>query len=176
MLKLIASVFARFFSRTTPTLSGTTKVAAGTGAVTALAVSLLVVFEGFAPVGHHDPIDPPGVNTICYGHIEGVRIGERKTKEQCLELLKKDLPRYEAMVKRAIHVPMPPHRHAAILSFTYNVGGGALAKSSVAKHLNAGRVQKACDALLLYHFANGKPIRGLKIRRAKERELCLRND
>ncbi len=134
------------------------------------------MFEGYAPVGHHDPIDPPGVNTICYGHIEGVKIGERKTKEQCMELLKQDLPKYDKQVKAAIHVPLPPQRYAAILSFTYNVGGGALKKSSVARHLNAGDVQKGCDALLLYVYANGKPIRGLKIRREKERAMCLRND
>ena len=150
--------------------------AAGATGAGALIVSMLVAFEGFAPVGHHDKIDPPGVNTVCYGHIEGVKIGDRYTKEQCIELLKKDIPRYEAMVKSVIKVPMPPHRYAAIVSFTYNVGVGNLRKSSVARHLNAGRVKQACDALLLYNRANGKVIRGLQIRRAKERADCLRND
>lgn len=141
-----------------------------------LAVSAIVVFEGFAPVGHHDPIDPPHVNTVCYGHIEGVKIGERHTKKECEVMLEGDLPRYDAMVTRAIHVPMPPHRHAAILSFTYNVGGGALLRSSVARQLNAGNVQKACDALLLYNRANGRVIMGLKRRREQERQWCLRSD
>ncbi|WP_316172964.1 lysozyme [Bradyrhizobium sp. SZCCHNRI2049] len=147
-----------------------------TGLVLALAVSTITVFEGFAPVGWHDKIDPKGVNTVCYGHIEGVKVGDRYTKEQCMALLKKDLPRYEAMVKAAIHVPMPPHRHAAILSFTYNVGGAALKKSSVARYLNAGDVKRGCDALLLYNRANGKVIRGLQTRRTKERQMCLRTD
>lgn len=157
-------------------MSTTGKAGAAAGATVALAIAMITAFEGFAPVGHHDKIDPPGVNTVCYGHIEGVKIGDRYTKEQCMELLKKDLPRYEKMVKAAIHVPLPPHRYAAILSFTYNVGGGALKKSSVARHLNAGNVKAGCDALLLYVYANGKPIKGLRIRREKERADCLRND
>jgi lysozyme len=147
-----------------------------TGSALALAVSAIVMFEGFAPVGHHDPIDPPGVNTVCFGHIEGVKIGQRHSKAECEVMLEGDLPRYEKMVEKAIHVPMPPHRHAAILSFTYNVGGGALLKSSVSRQLNAGHVQKACDALLLYNRANGKVIKGLQNRRKQEREWCLRSD
>jgi len=138
-----------------------------------LAVSMITVWEGYQKVGWHDPIDPKGVNTVCYGHIEDVQIGETYTKTQCEEMLASDLPRYEAMVNKCIHVKMPPHRHAAIISFTYNVGGGALCKSSVARKLNAGDVQGGCDALLLYNRANGKVIRGLENRRQAERKYCL---
>lgn len=147
-----------------------------TGAWVALATAFISNFEGFAPVGHHDPIDPKGVNTVCYGHIEDVKIGDKYTKLECQDMLAKDLPRYDAMVQKCVHVSMPPHRHAAILSFTYNVGGGALCKSSVARKLNAGDVNGACEALMLYTKANGKYIRGLQNRRAAERAYCLRND
>lgn len=142
----------------------------------ALTVSMLVGFEGMAPKGYHDHIDPPGVNTVCYGHIEDVRIGDKYSLVGCQEMLAEDLPRYDAMVAKCVHVPMPPHRHAAILSFTYNVGGGALCKSSVARELNAGHVKAACDALLLYTRANGKVLQGLKNRRVAERAACLRED
>jgi lysozyme len=146
------------------------------GGWVAIAVTVICGFEGFQAVGWHDKIDPPGVNTVCYGHIENVEIGERHTKIECQEMLATDLPRYEAMVEKCIHVPMPDYRHAAIISFTYNVGGGALCKSSVARKLNAGDVQGGCDALLLYDKANGKVIKGLQTRRQSERKLCLRND
>jgi lysozyme len=142
----------------------------------ALAISAITAFEGFRSVGVHDPIDPPGVNTICYGYIDKVKVGDRKTKEECKALLATDIPRYDAMVKKAIHVDMPPHRHAAMISFTYNVGGGALAKSSVARHMNAGRTAQACDALMLYVYANGKRLKGLENRRKAERAMCLRTD
>ncbi len=147
-----------------------------TGRWVGVAVGVIVAWEGFQAVGWHDPIDPPGINTVCYGHIEDVQIGERHTKIECEEMLADDLPRYEAMVQKCIHVPMPDYRHAAIISFTYNVGGGALCKSSVARKLNAGDVQGGCDALLLYNRANGKVIRGLQNRREAERKLCLRSD
>ncbi len=143
----------------------------------ALAVASIATYEGYQPVGHHDPIDPPHVNTVCYGHIEGVQIGVHYTEGQCKVMLSDDLQRkYAPMVAKAVHVDMPPRRYAAILSFTYNIGGGALAKSTVARELNAGHVQAACDALLMWNKANGKVLRGLENRRKSEREWCLRND
>jgi lysozyme len=144
----------------------------GRGGWVAVAVALIVTWEGFAPTGYHDRIDPPGVNTIGYGHIEDVQIGDKITKVQAGVLLSKDLPRYEKQVERCIKVPMPGYRHAAIISFTYNVGGGALCKSSVARYINAGEWQKGCDALLLYDKANGRWIQGLENRRKAERKLC----
>lgn len=136
-------------------------------------VGFLTVWEGFAPVGHHDSIDPPGVNTVCFGHIENVKIGERHTKVECQEMLADDIPRYTAMVNKCIQVQMPDYRRAAITSFTYNVGGGALCKSSVARKLNAGDVQGGCEALMLYVKSNGQFRQGLQNRRAAERKLCL---
>ena len=145
-------------------------------AVVVLAVAMITAWEGLQKVAWHDPIDPRGVNTVCYGHIEDVEIGDTYTKTQCEEMLATDLPRYMAMVEKCIHVAMPPHRHAAMISFVYNVGGGALCKSSVARKINAGDVQGGCDALLLYNRANGKEIRGLTNRRVAERKYCLMSD
>lgn len=142
----------------------------------AIAVSLLVGFEGIAHRAWHDPIDPKGVNTVCYGHIENVKLGDEYTTLECQRMLAADLPRYDAMVKRCIHVPMPPHRHAAILSFTYNLGQGALCKSSVAREINAGHVKAGCDAMLGYTRSLGVVRKGLVNRRKIERAYCLRED
>ena len=70
---------------------------------------------------------------------------------------------------------MSDNTRIAMLSFTYNVGGGALCKSSVARKINAGDLRGGCDALLLYNRANGVPLRGLTNRRVAERELCLKS-
>jgi lysozyme len=148
----------------------------GRGGWVAVAVVVIMTWEGFAAVGHHDPIDPKGVNTIGYGHIENVSIGDRVTKVEAGKLLTADLPRYEKQVEHCIHVPMPGYRHAAIISFTYNVGGGALCKSSVARYINAGEPNKGCDALMLYVKSNGKFRQGLQNRRTAERKLCLDNN
>ena len=135
----------------------------GRGGWVAVTVTVLVLFEGMTnvhggkSVGEHQSFDPKGVNTVCYGHIEDVHIGDTYTKIQCEKMLANDLPRYEAMVERCIHVPMPGYRHAAILSFTYN---------------NAGSPEKGCDALLLYDKAAGRVLPGLVKRRQAERKMC----
>jgi lysozyme len=72
-----------------------------------------------------------------------------------------------------IKVPMSDGTHAAMISFTFNVGGGALCKSSVARKINAGDLKGGCDSLMLYVYANGKWIKGLENRRRDERRLCL---
>jgi lysozyme len=161
----------------------------GRGGWVAATVTCLVIFEGLTnvhggnSVGTHQSFDPRGVNTVCYGHIEDVQIGDKYTKIQCEKMLANDLPRYEKMVERCIHVPMPGYRHAAILSFTYNIGGGVPAKngrrakgglcgSSVARYINAGEPDKGCDALLLYDRAAGRVLPGLVSRRKAERKMC----
>jgi lysozyme len=152
------------------------KVAQRSASWVAIAVTFISLWEGVTLVGVHFRVDPPSVNTVCYGHIEDVQIGDRYTKTECQEMLAKDIPRYDAMVSKCVQVPLPPHRHAAIVSFTYNVGGGALCKSSVVRYLNVGNVQAGCDALLQYDRANGVVLQGLKNRRVAERKLCLMDD
>ena len=165
----------------------------GRGGWVAVTVACLVTFEGLTnvhggmSVGTHQSFDPKGVNTVCYGHIEDVKIGDKYTKIQCQKMLANDLPRYEAQLERCITVPMPGYRHAGILSFTYNVGGGVPAKnghpahgglcgSSVAKYINAGQWEKGCDALLLYDKAAGRVLPGLVARRKAERKMCYNLD
>lgn len=142
-------------------------------AVLLVATPFIAGFEGLRTTAWHDPIDPKGVNTVCYGHIEGVQVGDTYTRVQCQKMLEKDLPRYMAMVDRCIHVYMPPQRYAAVLSFTYNLGPGALCKSSVARYINAGDYKRGCDAMLLYNKSTGVVRKGLVRRREAERTLCL---
>lgn len=143
-----------------------------------LALTLVAGWEGLYTKAYKDPI---GVVTICYGvtnHDRSVKMGDQVSKDQCQKWLAEDLPRYDAMAKKCIPNidSFPPHRHAAIVSFVYNVGQGNLCKSSVARHLTAGRVQQGCDALLQWNKAGGKVLKGLDNRRRNEREWCLRSD
>lgn len=142
----------------------------------AVAVVIVASFEGLYTKAYKDPV---GVTTICYGitnHDRPVKMGDRYSKEECVQFLKEDLIKYKKMVDRCIKADMPPHRTAAMVSFVYNVGQGNLCKSSVARKLNAGDVRGGCNALLLYNKAGGRVFRGLERRRAAERALCLRND
>lgn len=166
--------------RPRPTLPPTAATpGAGTKAAwVALAMTLVAGWEGLYTHAYRDPI---GVVTVCYGITNAdmkVKMGDRYSKEECKEFLEKALPRYDAQVRKCIPKidEFPPHRHAALVSFTYNVGQGNLCKSSVARHLNAGRVKQGCDALLLYNKAKGRVLKGLVNRRAQEHEWCLRSD
>ena len=63
---------------------------------------------------------------------------------------------------------------AALCSWTYNLGSGALQRSSLRRlYINEGRYEEAADELLRWVFCNGKRLRGLVLRRADERALFL---
>jgi lysozyme len=151
-----------------------------TACATALAVAILTHWEGMDLRAHHQAIDPPGVITACIGRTNyddpGLKSGETFTREQCEELLRQDLPKYFAMLQSCIHVDLPPHRLASMLSFVYNVGQGTFCRSSVVGALNTGHVQAACNNLMRYTRANRRVLQGLKNRRRAERSWCLRED
>lgn len=145
-------------------------------------VVALTITSGFEGLYLHPYYDTVHVRTVCYGETaaDHVDLNRTYTKAECQDLLANSLPKYDAEIKRcltpAAYAAMPAHRHAAMVSFTYNVGGGAFCKSSVARDLNAGRVSAACDALLLYDRGGGRVIQGLKNRRVAERKLCIQDN
>ncbi len=146
------------------------------GAWLGIALTMVAGFEGLYTHAYKDVV---GVVTVCYGvtnYDRPVKMGDVYTVSECKEMLSEDLPRYKAMVDKCIHVPMPPHRTAAMVSFVYNVGEGNLCKSSVARYINAGQPLRGCEALMLWNKAGGRTIRGLTNRRAAERVDCKRSD
>ena len=59
------------------------------------------------------------------------------------------------------------------MCFAYNVGTGALQKSTLIKLLNAGDTQGAADQFLRWNKAGGQVVAGLTRRREAERKLFL---
>lgn len=146
------------------------------GAALAASISLVSAWEGYYGHVYKDSV---GVSTICYGATaaDGVDLTRIYTKAECQRMLGRDLPKYDAQIQHCIsdkvYTALPPNRHAALVSITYNIGGGAFCKSSIVKDLNAGRVQQACDDFLKYNRAGGRVLQGLVNRRRAERKLCL---
>ncbi|MDY0654760.1 lysozyme [Pasteurella multocida] len=68
---------------------------------------------------------------------------------------------------------LPQSTFEAIVSITFNVGCSKLKYSTLFKHAKNGDIQAMCDQFPRWKYANGKVLRGLEIRRQKERELCL---
>ena len=141
----------------------------------AIAIPLIAGFEGFSGKVYRDSV---GVKTICYGQtaVDGADFSKVYTKAECEQMLGTDLAKYDKMVHSCVHVALPPHREAALVSFTYNLGEGALCHGAVARDLNAGNVVGGCNAILAYDHAGGRVLAGLTKRRQVEKTLCLRND
>lgn len=116
---------------------------------------------------------PDDTLTIGFGSTKGVKAGDTITPERALVRLLEDAGTFEQAVKRCAPVPMHPHEFSAFVSLTYNIGPGAFCRSTVAKRLNAGDYTGACDAILMWDKQAGKTLRGLTIRRKKERDQCL---
>lgn len=146
----------------------------GTGASIAIAVSgaFLVAPNEGAVNGTY--LDPVGIITSCLGHTEaGLELGVRFTDEQCMDQFAKDLSRANRGVHKVIHVPMTVYEEAALTSFTYNVGITNLSKSTLAKDFNSGDIEAGCNELVKWVYSGKKKLKGLEIRREKERQMCL---
>lgn len=129
-------------------------------------VSLIAYFEGYSPVVYEDAAGYP---TIGYGHL--ILRGEKFTYLDPLsarKLLKTDIGRHERPVNRMVKVPLQQNQFDAIVSFTFNLGEGALQSSTLLKRVNAERHEDVPNQLNRWIFAGGKKLQGLVLRREAE--------
>lgn len=133
-------------------------------------IDLIKQFEG---VRLHAYDDGVGVVTIGYGHTKGVRWGDRITQDEAENLLQQDLVAFERCVADAVDVPLTQSQFDALVSFAFNVGCGALRRSTLRSVLNAGDYEGAADQLLRWNRGGGRVLRGLVRRREAERALFL---
>lgn len=141
-------------------------IAAGLG----VAASLVIAWEGM----RNDPYaDLVGKMTVCVGET---RVPMRHyTDAECRELLDKGLQEFtQGVLKRSPELAGHPYQLGATVSLAYNIGLANYSRSTVAKRFAAGDWKGACDAFLAWHYAGGKPVKGLLNRRKAERAVCLR--
>jgi len=120
---------------------------------------------------------PAGIPTIGYGATgPDIRMGMTWTQEQADERLAADLARFAAGVERLVQVDLTDNQFAAIVSFAFNVGLGALRDSTLLRKLNAGDYQGAADQLPRWNRGGGRVLPGLVRRRAAERALFLSDE
>ncbi|XQQ05069.1 MAG: lysozyme [Leptolyngbya sp. IPPAS B-1204] len=141
--------------------------------INAKGLRLLKSFEGLRLQAYQDSV---GVWTIGYGTTSGVRPGMVITEAQAEALLRRDLDRFERAVSDLVKVPLSDDQFSALVSFTYNVGEGALASSTLLRLLNQRNYQGAADQLLRWDKAGGSTLPGLTRRRKAERALFLGQD
>lgn len=125
-------------------------------------------FEG-CRLKAYKPVAAEKYWTIGVGHYgPDVTEGMTITESQAMELLRKDIARFENHVT-ATGLTLTQNQFDALVSFTYNCGPGNLAK------LIRGRdYQQIADAMLFYtRGADKKVLKGLVRRREWERNLFL---
>ena len=136
----------------------------------ALATPLIAKHEGCVL---HPYLCPAGVWTIGYGHTPGVTAtGAPITQAQADALLAADVALFAGQVRK-IAVPLQPHQEAALISFAFNLGLGALGKSTLLRLVNAGDIAGAADEFPKWVHAGGAVLPGLVARRDDERALFL---
>jgi GH24 family phage-related lysozyme (muramidase) len=134
-------------------------------------LNLIKQFEGLRLEAYRCPA---GVPTIGYGTTANVKMGDRINAQKAEELLKRDLQRFERAVSNAVKVPISDNQFSALVCFTYNVGYGALQKSTLLKYLNQGKYQAAAQEFMKWNRGGGRVLPGLTRRRQAEQALFLK--
>jgi lysozyme len=134
-------------------------------------LALIKRFEGFCATVYRCPA---GIPTIGYGHV--IKRGETfkpLSEFEATELLRADAGIAERAVQRLITVPLTQNQFDAVVSFTFNLGEGALERSSLRQLINVGQFAKVPSELNRWVFAKGKKLPGLVLRRLAEGALFV---
>lgn len=114
-------------------------------------------------------LDTGGVWTIGVGHTgpEVVK-GLSCTMEQAMKWLAEDSTEAQEAVNKLVKVPLTQNQFDALVSFVFNVGVNAFAKSTMLRKLNLGDYAGASKEFPRWNKDNGKEILGLTKRRLLE--------
>ena len=119
--------------------------------------------------------DSGGIWTIGYGttFIDGkpVQPGMKITEQEALALKAKDIEKFENVVNKSVKVALSQNEFDALVSLAYNIGGGAFARSTLVRKLNAGDRAGATEEFKKWNKVEGKEVRGLTNRRNMESEM-----
>jgi GH24 family phage-related lysozyme (muramidase) len=134
--------------------------------------TLLKTWEGCRLSAYPDPASGGAPWTIGYGHtgaevLEGLTI----TEEQAEAWLKQDAAEAAGAVDRLLRgIALTPRQRDALISFCFNVGAGALERSTLRKRLLDGECPAVVIAQELPRWCKGPkgPLEGLNRRRAAE--------
>ena len=142
------------------------------------ALRIIKEFEGCHHIAY---ACPAGVWTIGWGNtqIDGrpVRQGDKITQVTADTMLRDSVEQFAAQLYTLIPAAKNygGNQQAALLSWLYNVGGGAASESTLRRRLNAGESAQVVipQELPKWDKANGRPLAGLTRRRAAEVTLFV---
>jgi lysozyme len=151
-------------------------------------VKLIGELEGFSPTIYRCPT---GYKTIGYGHVVqefdpvfkellGISVVPNNTvitEEIGLQILRKDIERFEAVINKKCP-QLKQQEFDACVSFAFNMGGSAFNNSTLAKLINQDFMDEAAGQFARWVFGkdnSGVPVRlsGLVKRREIERLIFV---
>ena len=123
-------------------------------------LDLIKRFEGFSRTVY---FRPAGYPTIGYGRVvkddEDFSTGIDEAKGE--DLLRQDAQILERAVLRLINVPLKDDPFDAVVSFTYNLGGGALQRSILRRKINREEHAEVPEQFMRWVWADGRKLKGL---------------
>ena len=130
-----------------------------------LLLSKIIDFEGCKLTAYKCPA---GVWTIGVGHTKGVKQGQKITEAQAISLLKGDLLPCENYVNN-LGVCKTQGQFDALVDFCFNLGTGALGRSTLLKFIRQGKAEQYIRGeFAKWVKSGGKTLAGLVKRRAWE--------
>ena len=118
--------------------------------------------------------DVAGYPTIGVGHLirdDDPDFSGGITHAQAIELLRKDAGHAEDSVSSRVTVDLSQTQYDALVSFVFNIGGGAFRNSTLLRLLNQGQYDDVPAQLRRWNKAGGRVVQGLINRREAECRL-----
>ena len=110
----------------------------------------------------------------CPANIPRLTMNHRMiTPTEADYLLRREVRHAERQVARSISVPLTVNQFSALVSFTFNVGGGAFYASTLRRKINRSEIESAASEFKRWRYAGGRVLPGLVKRRRSECKLFL---
>jgi len=133
-------------------------------------LTLIKRYEGFSSVPY---LCSAGYLTVGYGHVMQRPEQIQLTEAEATTLLMQDVRIAEDAVMRLIRVQLKQSQFDALVSFTFNLGAGALQRSTLRRKVNDGEHSAVPAELAKWVYAAGKRLPGLVVRRRAEAALYI---
>lgn len=129
-------------------------------------LALIKHFEGFSAAVY---MDVAGHETIGYGHkLTAEEHITEVTQQQAEVMLQQDVRWAERAVRRCMAVPLAQWQFDSLVSFTFNLGAGALQRSTLRQKINRFEHEAVPSELRRWVWAGGRRHAGLLRRRVAE--------
>lgn len=138
-------------------------------------------WEGLKLTAYPDPGSRNGEPwTIGFGHVSDGHLkvyrGLTISPAQAEAALEYDLNETAAAISDLVKVELTDNQFGALVSFAFNVGISAFAKSTMLKRLNKGDYAAVPQQMARWIYNDGKPMDGLVNRRAAEAGLWAKGE